>query len=475
MQRIHQKIGRALFGARVVSLLLSGCNGANTPDPTPNPNPAPKPDTKPEEGKTILKFKVRALTVNNAEIGFRVYNLVQQIEVAVAKGKTTATKTALLEAIKAKDPEMEEIDEIQLYKADKTNANVYSENDEGLKNNANVFIGKDTYTRKVELTLQSITAEKNGYMPIARYSSGVKLTVSVGHADDAAAVTKALRDEIEKTVRGDNYDRLYKLFSDAAGESLAYARDFVDKGTIYIGKKALNPKIMLKPVASRTVRNAQGYIYSGLTTTSPNPPPLVAAAGVELTLDEAMPDNTSAERLRELFEEKIRATLAAVTSGIGDENYDYLCGLFVDKAGKRPATAADFKDGATIYAGRKIAKSTELKIFSITKDAQTVQATAATTATLEGTLNIVNLTKPLRITVEADIEVGGKVNVTEFMQIARDTVREKGGQTLFPANKKISFCKAPRPAGNAAAAVPLADTDIEGFGALEVVYVATMQ
>ena len=374
MQRIHQKIGRALFGARVVSLLLSGCNGANTPDPTPNPNPAPKPETKPEEGKTILKFRVRALSVNDKELGFRVFKAIQQIEVAVAKGKTTATKTALFEAIKAKDPEMEEIDEFQLYKANKTDADIFSENDEGLKNNANVFIGKDTYTRKLEFTLQSITAEKNGYMPMSRYSSGVKLTTSVGHTADEAAVTQALKDKIEKTVRGDNYDRLYKLFGDAAGAAPAYARDFVDKGTIYIGKKAVKPTITLKAAAAKTTRNADGFIYKGVT---------ISAEKSQITADDDLPDTTLVADLRAMFEKKIRDRLTETPEGggnaiVSETDYDELVALFSDVKGEKPVTDEIYTKGGIVYVGKKDAKHLEFEILSIEKaDLEAVTADTA--------------------------------------------------------------------------------------------------
>ena len=47
MQRIHRKIGRALFCALAVSLLLSACNNPNKPTPTPPPTPAPTPQPAP--------------------------------------------------------------------------------------------------------------------------------------------------------------------------------------------------------------------------------------------------------------------------------------------------------------------------------------------------------------------------------------------------------------------------------------------
>ena len=386
MQRIHHKMKRILFGALAAGLLLSACNSPTQPDPD-NKGTQPPAPSKPEE-KTMLNFKVRALTADKADTGFRVFSSVQQVQVAVSKNAKTATKTQLIDAIKAKDPEMLGIGEFQLFKTNKVTGDIYSEYDAGLKNNATVFIGKTSHTKLITLMLKSIIETKDGYRPVEDYKDGKKITVRVSHEADAAAISTALKDEVEKTVRmGVNYKILYRLFIDERGTALAYDRNFADKGTVYIGKKSMKFTIMLKPVAAKTPAydknmkqdDVNGFIYSGVTdpfaasiigntgaaTDRAVPAVYPLVPDTPLTLDQELSDTTSMTEIRRLFEAKIRATLDAVAHDyrLKDEDYEYRAGLFSDKDGKVVATADDFKDGATIYVGKKMAKRV---IFDVT-------------------------------------------------------------------------------------------------------------
>ena len=449
MHRIHHNIKHLLFGAFALSLLLSACNNANPAKPDDNSGKQPPAPSKPVE-KEMLNFKVRALTVDKAERGFRVYSSVQQIQVSVAKGAKTATKTQLIDAIKAKDPEMLGIGEFQLFKTNKVTADIYSEYDAGLKNNASVFIGKNSHTRSITFMLKSIIETKDGYRPVEDYKDGKKLTVRVSHEADQAAITTALKDEVEKTVRmGTNYTILYRLFADERGVALAYDRNFADKGTVYIGKKAMKPTITLKAVAAKTPAYG-GFIYSGLTDPF-DTAKIDSNEAVEevypivpdtiLTLDRELSDTTSMEEVRRLFEAKIRDTLDSVAHKykLKDDDYEYRAGLFSDKDGKVFATANDFKDGATIYVGKKMSRRV---LFDVTGVLDTIKVAAAqNSAASIGAATAIEYkvppnntfpTKPFQMTVEVAItNANEKVYEKTFWARVRKELRRNTGAT-FP-------------------------------------------
>ena len=510
MHRIHHNIKHLLFGAFALSLLLSACNNANPAKPDDNQGKQPPAPSKPVE-KDMLNFKVRALTVDKAERGFRVYSSVQQIQVSVAKGAKTATKTQLIDAIKAKDPEMLGIGEFQLFKTNKVTADIYSEYDAGLKNNASVFIGKNSHTRSITFMLKSIIETKDGYRPVEDYKDGKKLTVRVSHEADQAAITTALKDEVEKTVRmGTNYTILYRLFADERGVALAYDRNFADKGTVYIGKKAMKPTITLKAVAAKTPAYG-GFIYSGLTDpfatakidnaeTVEEVYPIVP--DTILTLDRELSDTTSMEEVRRLFEAKIRDTLDSVAHKykLKDEDYEYRAGLFSDKDGKVFATANDFKDGATIYVGKKMSRRV---LFDVTGVLDTIKVAAVangceaslggaaavefkvpmTTAASPAPAPI--FTKPFQMTVEvAIVNANEKVYEKTFWARVRQELRKSQVGTHFPSTNhgavpdaKIGFFRNPSASGASQAIDPadrFEDTDtrtLTGFNRRVTIYV----
>ena len=373
MQRIHQKVGRTLFGALAISFMLTACNNQVTPEPNPQPKPGTNPGTKPEE-KTMLTFKVKSLKVNSTDKGFRVYSTAQQVQVAVAKGKTTASKSAVIEAIKAKDSELEELENLQLYKADKTNAPIYFENDEALKNNANVFVGKDDYTKKVTITLQSVKTAVNSYGPVADYAGGKQITVSVNHDTNGTKIAQELQAAIKNDVRGgSNYDLLYKLFSSAAGAH-AYDRHFVEGATIYIGKKVMKPTVTLK--------NINGGTYFGVFKYSKTKLKNDVVHAIEA--DDNIADTANASEMKAMFEEKITAYLQDEANGDNGgaaaapvaTNKLSLLDFFADAAAKRPVTDEIYLKGGTIYVGIKEAKLLTFDVVSITKDATAVVAAA---------------------------------------------------------------------------------------------------
>ena len=452
MHRIHHNIKHLLFGAFALSLLLSACNNANPAKPDDNSGKQPPAPSKPVE-KEMLNFKVRALTVDKAERGFRVYSSVQQIQVSVAKGAKTATKTQLIDAIKAKDPEMLGIGEFQLFKTNKVTADIYSEYDAGLKNNASVFIGKNSHTRSITFMLKSIIETKDGYRPVEDYKDGKKLTVRVSHEADQAAITTALKDEVERTVRmGTNYTILYRLFADERGVALAYDRNFADKGTVYIGKKAMKPTITLKAVAAKTPAYG-GFIYSGLTDPF-DTAKIDSAETVEevypivpdtiLTLDRELSDTTSMEEVRRLFEAKIRDTLDSVAHKykLKDEDYEYRAGLFSDKDGKVFATANDFKDGATIYVGKKMSRRVLFDVTAVLDTIKVSSASDGSEASLGGTAAVEYKvppntfpTKPFQMTVEVAItNANEKVYEKTFWARVRKELRRNTGATFPETN-----------------------------------------
>ena len=504
MHRIHHNIKHLLFGAFALSLLLSACNNANPAKPDDNSGKQPPAPSKPVE-KEMLNFKVRALTVDKAERGFRVYSSVQQIQVSVAKGAKTATKTQLIDAIKAKDPEMLGIGEFQLFKTNKVTADIYSEYDAGLKNNASVFIGKNSHTRSITFMLKSIIETKDGYRPVEDYKDGKKLTVRVSHEADQAAITTALKDEVERTVRmGTNYTILYRLFADERGVALAYDRNFADKGTVYIGKKAMKPTITLKAVAAKTPAYG-GFIYSGLTDpfdtakidsneTVEEVYPIVP--DTILTLDRELSDTTSMEEVRRLFEAKIRDTLDSVAHKykLKDEDYEYRAGLFSDKDGKVFATANDFKDGATIYVGKKMSRRV---LFDVTGVLDTIKVAAVANgceASLGGAAAVEFkvpmttggtsapiFTKPFQMTVEVAItNANEKVYEKTFWARVRQELRKSEVSTHFPntvPDAKIGFFRNPSASGTSQAidaADRFEDADtrtLKGFNRRVTIYV----
>ena len=465
MQRIHHKMKRILFGAVAAGLLLSACNSPAQPDPNDKGTQPPAP-SKPAE-KTMLTFKVRALTADKASPGFRVFSSVQQVQVAVDKGKATATKRALIAAIRLKDPEMVEAGEFQLYKTNKTTADIYSEYDAGLKNNATIFIGKDTYTKKVSLILKSITVVKDGYRPLADYKDGKEIVVSVGQGADQAEITRQLRDKIEANVRiGENYNILYQLFANDKASLLAYDRHFVHNGTVYIGKKSMKFTITLKAVAARTPRHGK-YIYSGVTsleeTQAPNDRQQPLVPDTELTLDEELSDTTNMAEVRRLFEAKIRARLEAAWNDNGnrklsDKEYNFRCGLFSDKDGKIFATANDFKDGATIYAGKKLARIVDVKIFNLELGTNTEikventtgkAVTYATPLDTTGYKPVEGLPEPIELSLEADLEGNTHgLNYITFVDKVRAHLRSKYS-TYFPTGKEIALFVKKAPSASA--------------------------
>ena len=457
MHRIQHNIKRILFGALAAGLLLSACNNANPAKPDDNTGTKPQTPSQPVE-KEMLNFKVRALTVDNTAAGFRVYRSVQQVQVAVTKGATTVTKRALIAAIRAKDPEMAEAGEFQLYKTNKVTADIYSEYDAGLKNNASVFIGKDTYTKKVSLIVKSITTVKDGYRPVADYKDGKEIVVSVSHSASQDEITRQLQEMIKANVRmGANHDILYQLFANEKASLLAYDRHFVHNGMVYIGKKSMKPTITLKAVAARTPR-IDGYIYSGVTSldetrAAERQQPLVP--DTELTLDEELDDRTSMAEVRKLFEAKIRARLDAAWNDAGnrklsDEEYLSRCRLFSDKDGKITVKDEDFKDGATIYVGKKLAKIVQVKIFNVGYDPNTgtevtVVATEAGSTTYATPLEstgykaIDGLPEPIELTFEADLEgYGHTLNYITFVDKVRELLKSNYS-TYFPTDKVIAL------------------------------------
>ena len=500
MHRIHHNIKHLLFGAFALSLLLSACNNANPAKPDDNQGKQPPAPSKPVE-KDMLNFKVRALTVDKAERGFRVYSSVQQIQVSVAKGAKTATKTQLIDAIKAKDPEMLGIGEFQLFKTNKVTADIYSEYDAGLKNNASVFIGKNSHTRSITFMLKSIIETKDGYRPVEDYKDGKKLTVRVSHEADQAAITTALKDEVEKTVRmGTNYTILYRLFADERGVALAYDRNFADKGTVYIGKKAMKPTITLKAVAAKTPAYG-GFIYSGLTDpfdtakidnteTVEEVYPIVP--DTILTLDRELSDTTSMEEVRRLFEAKIRDTLDSVAHKykLKDEDYEYRAGLFSDKDGKVFATANDFKDGATIYVGKKMSRRVLFDVTAVLDTIKVNSASDGSEASLGGTAAVEYKvppntfpTKPFQMTVEVAItNANEKVYEKTFWARVRKELRRNTG-TTFPEtgasavpDAKIGFFRNASASGASQAATDdiFKDADtrtLKGFNRRVTIYV----
>ena len=460
MHRIQHNIKRILFGALAAGLLLSACNNANPAKPDDNTGTKPQTPSQPVE-KEMLNFKVRALTVDNTAAGFRVYRSVQQVQVAVTKGATTVTKRALIAAIRAKDPEMAEAGEFQLYKTNKVTADIYSEYDAGLKNNASVFIGKDTYTKKVSLIVKSITTVKDGYRPVADYKDGKEIVVSVSHSASQDEITRQLQEMIKANVRmGANHDILYQLFANEKASLLAYDRHFVHNGMVYIGKKSMKPTITLKAVAARTPR-IDGYIYSGVTSldenrsTTPNPRQQPLVPDTELTLDEELADTTSMAEVRKLFEAKIRARLDAAWNDDGgrklsDEEYLSRCRLFSDKDGKITVKDEDFKDGATIYVGKKLAKIVQVKVFNVKlsaagtitiSNAVAGSITYATPATANGCAPVTALPEPIELTFEADLE--GNMHYINYLTFV-DKVREllkSNYSTYFGADKVIALFK----------------------------------
>ena len=483
MHRIQHNIKRILFGALAAGLLLSACNNANPAKPDDNTGTKPQTPSQPVE-KEMLNFKVRALTVDNTAAGFRVYRSVQQVQVAVTKGATTVTKRALIAAIRAKDPEMAEAGEFQLYKTNKVTADIYSEYDAGLKNNASVFIGKDTYTKKVSLIVKSITTVKDGYRPVADYKDGKEIVVSVSHSASQDEITRQLQEMIKANVRmGANHDILYQLFANEKASLLAYDRHFVHNGMVYIGKKSMKPTITLKAVAARTPR-IDGYIYSGVTSldetrAAERQQPLVP--DTELTLDEELDDRTSMAEVRKLFEAKIRARLDAAWNDSGsrklsDEEYLSRCRLFSDKDGKITVKDEDFKDGATIYVGKKLAKIVQVKIFNVTVNTPGTKIQVSNTAgkaityatpaaaTSNGYDPINALPEPIELTFEADLEgYGHTLNYITFVDKVRELLKSNYSTYFSSADTIALFHTVPVTVADATEAQVLKASDMKEF------------
>ena len=159
--------------------------------------------------------------------------------------------------------------------------------------------------------------------------------------------------------------------------------------------------------------------------------------------------------VRKLFEAKIRARLDAAWNDAGnrklsDEEYLSRCRLFSDKDGKITVKDEDFKDGATIYVGKKLAKIVQVKIFNVGYDPNTgtevkvvaTEAGATTYATpLESTgyKAIDGLPEPIELTFEADLEgYGHTLNYITFVDKVRELLKSNYS-TYFPTDKVIAL------------------------------------
>lgn len=340
MKKNYRMIVKLMTGMVVAAVLLGACKlgGGSQKDPPPAPTPTPAP---PE--METLSFMVRTITESKNLKGFSTFKNGLKLPVSVPKGQTVASKQTIINAIKVKAPELQEV-ALELYRGSNKKSSVYDENDPALKNNSSVYVGKANYSNTVSITVKSVGVNNSLYLPIAAYGGEGK-TVSDTVADTAteSAIAAALRGAIQRDTGSSYFDTYYKLFKDETATIEAPDSLFTDGGTVYIGKRQNTARVTVKTIDQG--KTVQVPITGGGTIDYHQ---VIEYAGEGKVFTAVIADNADTKAIAAALLREIKDRMG------GAQYFDTLYKLFKKGDGStEEITDADLKDGGTVYIGQK--------------------------------------------------------------------------------------------------------------------------